>query len=197
MLLLEFHYVLMFFDFQNIKAISTEELMKTATALHAKHILTNVKEVLATLPIFPPSTITLVTSDNDSFQSHLTIQLTPTRSLKIQIEPITGRFALQKPSAMITQAERAMNGAKPEDWTVIVDQIVRARFLSMQEEIETRARSLGWEIMKINVERQILKQWFGPTTRYLTFMRRKSWKKNWIVVVVLGDLGETWWVAEM
>lgn len=168
------------------------------TALHAKHILTNVRDVLAPLPIFPAEALTLVTSDSDSFKSHLTVRLTPTRSLKIQIEPITGRFALSKPNVPVSTAEQAMNQAKPEDWGFMMQQILRLRYVVLQQEIESRAKSLGWEVMKMmNIDLQIIKQRFGATTRYLTYMRRKSWKKNWIMVVVLGDLGETWWVAEM
>lgn len=91
-----------------------------------------------------------------------------------------------------------MNQAKPEEWNVMMQQILRLRWIVLQQEIESRAKSLGWEIMRMmNIDLQVIKKRFGATTRYLTYMRRKSWKKNWIVVVVLGDLGETWWVAEM
>lgn len=118
--------------------------------------------------------------------------------MKIQIEPITGRFALSKPSVLFSQAEQGMNQAKPDDWNVMTQQIVRVRYIVLQNEIQDRAKSLGWEIMKImNIDPTSLKQRFGNTTRYLTYMRRKTWSKNWIVVVVFGDLGETWWVAEM
>lgn len=183
---------------QNTQTVSAEGLLMTVTALHAKHILTNVRDVLTTLPIFPAEALTLVTSDTDSFKSHLTVRLTPARFLKIQIEPITGRFALSKPNVQVSQAEQVMNHAKPEDWNHMMQQISRLRYAVLQQEIESRAKSLGWEIMRMmNIDLQIIKQRFGATTRYLTYMRRKSWKKNWIVVVVLGDLGESWWVAEM
>jgi len=156
--------------------------------------------MLTRLSIFPPEALTLATSDTDSFQSHLTVQITPTRSIKIQIEPITGRFALSKPSAAIVQAEHAMNHAKPEDWGVMVQQIVRARYVILQTEITDRARSLGWEIMKIfnmTVDPQSVKQRLGSSVKYLTYMRRKGWNKNCVVVVTFSDSGETWWVAEV
>ncbi|RPB29099.1 MED14-domain-containing protein [Terfezia boudieri ATCC MYA-4762] len=182
----------------NTKNVSAEDLIKTVTALHAKYNLITIKDMLTPLPIFPPEALTLVTSDTDSFQSHLTVRITPTRLVKIQIEPITGRFALSKPNATIATAEHAMNHAKPEDWGVMVQQIVRARFAVLQHEIMDRARSLGWEIMKIfNMDPQSVKQQLGSSVRYLTYMRRKGWNKNCMVVVAFSDSGESWWVTEV
>ncbi|KAF8456761.1 mediator complex subunit MED14-domain-containing protein [Kalaharituber pfeilii] len=185
----------------NTKFVSAEELIKTVTALHAKHILTAIRDNLAAMPIFPQSCLSLMTSDTDSFKSSLNIQLTPTRLLTVQIEPITGRFALQQPHPRVMRAEGVLNDPKSDlkpDWSSMGQNFARLRFLMLQEEIEMRAKSTGWEIMKLmQIDPNTLKEWFGPATKYLTYMRRKSWKKNWIIVIVFGDLGESWWVAEI
>ena len=61
----------------------------------------------------------------------------------------------------------------------MAQQIAHARFASMQEEIESRAKSLGWELMKkMNVERQVIARWFGTSTLFLTYMRRMSWRSG-------------------
>jgi len=113
------------------------------------------------------------------------------------IEPITGRFALKKPSAMVMRGERMLNDL-PDPAAKAHETIMRIRFMSMQEEIETRAKSMGWDILKMLSPRlQDLKKWFGALTSYLMYLRKQSWTENWIIVVSLGTTGDFWWIAEM
>ena len=76
--------------------------------------------------------------------------------------------------------------------------IVKIRFTAMQDEIEMRAKSMGWEILRmINIRFTDLKRWFGSSAMYLMYMRRNSWAENWIIAVSLGVQGDHWWVVEM
>lgn len=178
----------------DIAVLSAEQLLKTVIAMHTSHILTSIRDKLLPLPMFPQSSLVLNTHPTDSFNSSLKLRLTPSRSIKVLIEPITGRFALQRPTAMSMQAAAGMNG----DPALVNDLLVRLKFVVMQEEIESRARSMGWEILKmVNVRREELKHFFPSTTRYMTFMRRKGWKKEWVITVILGDTGESFFVSKM
>jgi mediator of RNA polymerase II transcription subunit 14 len=95
---------------------------------------------------------------------------------------------------MVAQVEIGLNTS-----TVgMEDMIVRLKFLSTQEEIERRARGMGWEILKVlQIRREELKTYFPHTTKYMTFLRKKTWDKQWVVAMVLADSGESWWVAKV
>jgi mediator of RNA polymerase II transcription subunit 14 len=178
----------------DVAVLSAETLVKTVIAMHTKHILTSMRNRLANSLVFPQSSMVLTTHPTDSFNSSLILQLTPSLPMKILIEPITGRFAVRPPSIMTTQVEIGMNKSAMN----IEELIVRLKFLVTQEEIESRARSMGWEILKmLNIRREELKAFFPSTTKYMTFLRRKGWGREWVVVMVLADTGESWWVAKV
>lgn len=179
----------------DVGVLSAEQLLKTVIAMHTSHILSKIQSRLRALPmIFPASSLQLTTHPTDSFNSSLKLTLTPSRSVRVLIEPITGRFALTRPTAMSTHAEAGAN----YDPSTVNDFLVRLKFLVLQEEIESRARSMGWEILKmVNVRREELKSFFPPMTRYMTYMRREGWRREWVVCVVLGDSGEGFYVSKM
>lgn len=178
----------------DIAVLSAEQLLKSVIALHTSHILTTIQNRLRALAMFPPTSLRLVTHATDSFNSFLQLTLTPSRSIRVLIEPITGRFALTRPTAVSIHAEAGMNG-NPAN---VNELLVRLKFVVLQEEIESRARSMGWEILKmVNVRREELKMFFPSTTRYMTFMRREGWRREWVVCVVLGDGGEGFYVSKM
>jgi mediator of RNA polymerase II transcription subunit 14 len=175
--------------------LSAEMLMKTVIAMHTKNILTSIRDKLAMTPLFAtPGSLSLVTHKSDSFESRLKVQLTSSRKCKVLIEPITGRFALQRPSKRSMQVESTMN-SRPN---TAQDMIVQYKFVTMQDTLRQRARSMDWEILEtIAIRREELKKWFPLTTQYMTYMRKKGWSRNWLLVVTFDDTGDKWWVAEM
>lgn len=175
--------------------LSAELLMKTVIAMHTTDILTNLRQKLLKVPMFAaPGVLTLKTHPTDSFESYLKIQLTPSRSCKVLIEPITGRFSLQKPSERAIKLEYEMY-TKPAN---AHEPLTRFKFLVMQEEVEHRARSMGWEVLKSLVIRpDELKRHFPTDSRYMLYLRRMGWEKSWILTFVQQDSGESWWATEM
>ncbi|CAZ83188.1 unnamed protein product [Tuber melanosporum] len=178
----------------DVAVLSAENLIKTVVAMHTKHILTSIRGRLAHSPVFPLSAMVLTTHSTDSFNSSLKLQLTPSRPIKFLIEPITGRFALHPLTMVSTHVEAAMNNSP----TGVEEVIIRLKFVLTQEEVETRARSMGWEVLKVlNIRKEELKGFFPNSTKYITYLRRKGWGKEWVVVMVLAETGQTWWVAKV
>lgn len=179
----------------DVANLSAELLMKTVIAMHTTDILTTLRLKLARSALFAAAgVVTLKTHPTDSFESYLKIQLTPSRYCKVLIEPITGRFALQKPSERAAKLEYDMN-TRPAH---AHESLTRFKFLIMQEEVEHRARSMGWEILKtLNIRADELKRNFPSDSRYMLYMRRTGWDKSWILAFVQQDSGESWWATEM
>ncbi|KAA8909469.1 mediator complex subunit MED14-domain-containing protein [Sphaerosporella brunnea] len=179
----------------DVAALSAETLMKTVIAMHTKHILATLRDRLAQSALLAvPGIMTLEIHPTDSFDSYLKIQLTPSRECKVLVEPITGRFALRPPSEKAARVEYDMNG-KPFN---VHEALLRFKFIAMQDEVEHRARSMGWEILKsLNIRPEELKHNFPSNSRYMLYMRRKGWHKNWIITFVQQDSGESWWATEI
>lgn len=179
----------------DVAELSAETLIKTVIAMHTNHILGALHARLIESELFKaPGIVTLKRHRTDSFESYLKIRLTPFRTCKILVEPITGRFAVQKPTQVATQVENSMN-SQPAGAREI---IIRYKFLEMQDELKQRARHMGWEILDaLQLKREELKQWFPPHTKYMNYLRRQGWGKEWVIAVVYEEAGTSWWVAEM
>lgn len=180
----------------DVATLSASTLIKTVIAMHTKHILETLQSKLCSSPLLAvPGVVTLTTHPTESFECYLTIRLTPSRELKVLIEPVTGRYALQKQSeraAMIEFDLNSRSNSSPPDL------LLRFKYIAMQDEVEHRARSMGWEILKsLNIRPEELKRDFPPNSRYMLYMRRKGWRKDWILTFVQQDTGESWWATEM
>lgn len=181
----------------DVANLSASTLIKTVIAMHTKYILETLRSKLFNLPLLAaPGIVTLATHPTESFECYLSIQVTPSRELKVLIEPVTGRYALQKQSERAAKFEYEMNsnsrGTSPHDL------LLRYKCIAMQDEVEHRARSMGWEILKSLIIRpEELKREFPANSRHRLYMRRKGWCKNWIITFVQQDTGESWWVTEM
>ncbi|KAK6536735.1 mediator complex subunit [Arthrobotrys megalospora] len=182
------------FDVENLSA---ESLLKSVIAKHTAYVLKSIYRHLNRLPNFSADHLDLQLTSDTSSLSKLTVQLTPSRDLTVIIEPITGRFALQRPSHMVIRGENGMNQLL-DAANKAHETISKIRFVTMQEEIELRAKSMGWEILKmLNPKIADLKKFFGSATMYIMYMRKKSWSDNWILAVSLGVTGDYWWIVEI
>lgn len=175
--------------------LSAETLMKTVVAMHSNYILENIKNKVA-LSIGPSNSrqLALKMHPTDSFESYLEFQLTPSHKSRLLIEPITGRFALRPQTHLTIQAETQMNMAPH----IAHETLIRLKFLATQEEVSEAAKSTGWEIARtLSIKKEELKQYFPSTTRYMLYLRRKGWSKNWMVTFVLEEQQCSWWITEM
>jgi mediator of RNA polymerase II transcription subunit 14 len=180
----------------DVANLSAEKLVKTTISMHTKHILKTLQLKLYSIPLFKtPGTVTFVQHPTDSLETYLKIQLTPSKECKVLIEPITGRFAIQKPSEKAAKLEMDINNSPIAR---AAEYVSRFRGLVLQEEVEQRARSMGWDVLKfLQLRKEELKPHFPTNTQYLLYIRRRGWLPNWVIAFVLSDTGESWWATQM
>jgi mediator of RNA polymerase II transcription subunit 14 len=179
--------------------LSMESILKHVIALHTKHILTSIRDKLIEFPLYARQnlSLSLSTSTTEPVYSSLKAELTPSRTLIAAIEPIAGRFALQPPSPPFAKAEMELNALK-DPALEAHHRIAGLRCFVAQEEIESRAKCSGWELLRTFTPRlDDLKRIF-PTKEQprLSLFRRKTWSSRWLVGVSIGMGGEDWWVIE-
>ncbi|TGZ84846.1 MED14-domain-containing protein [Ascodesmis nigricans] len=184
--------------------LSAEALVRTVIALHTNHMLTVIHERISKAigPSMSSTVMKLVLHPTDSWQSRLEMQLTPSRRSNVMFEPITGRMVISDPVEATIAAERRMNENLPRNATRThpADILMRLRGQMTQQEVEERARCVGWETKHMpppkDKDRQQYKQFFPADTRYILYLRRKEWVDGWLVAFVQAESGNSWRVVE-
>ncbi|KZF22367.1 MED14-domain-containing protein [Xylona heveae TC161] len=184
------------FDSANL---SMEAILNKAIALHTTYILSSMHSRLSTLALFAQKSLalSLSTSDTEPMSCSLQVQLTATETATILVEPTTGRFALNPPSLLFGRAEYELNRIVNPAADAFMP-IANLRCLAVEQEVETRARCVGWKILKtMNLKQEEMKRIFPRDTLRISFFRRDGWLENFILAVSISMAGEIWWIAEI
>lgn len=179
--------------------LSMEATLKNVIALHTNRILSSIRERLLEAKVYAERSLSLqqnksAVEPNDCM---LEIQLTASTTATLVIEPVTGRFALLPASALLLRTELDLNN--PRNPTSEAHRyILSLRAVWAMDEIENRARCVGWQPLKTLTPRlEVWKRIFPRDTLRISYFRRNGWRKDWIVAISVGTSGEHWWIIEL
>ncbi|KAI9876507.1 MAG: mediator complex subunit [Pleopsidium flavum] len=179
--------------------LSMENIVKNVIALHSNFILQSICTKLSEEALYASHflSIALSTSHTEPVQSSLKVQLTASKSLTVAIEPSSGTFTLQPASPMFTRAERDINNL-PHPVDDAATRLANLRWIVAQEDIASRARCTEWELLKgRQLKQEDMARWFPRDTLRVSFFRRKSWSRDWLVACTSSRGGESWWIIEL
>ncbi|KAI9792742.1 MAG: mediator complex subunit [Piccolia ochrophora] len=179
--------------------LSMERTLKNAMALHVTHIMTSIHSRLSSTLLYSRKTLALSTtiSSSEPGDCALNLQLTSSRFANLIMEPITGRFALQPASPLMGRVEQDLNILRDPSADAHRP-IANLRCWSASEEIEQRARFVGWEALKtLSPSKDDFKRIFSRETHHASYFRWKGWSRSWVVAVTFGMGGESWWIIEL
>jgi mediator of RNA polymerase II transcription subunit 14 len=188
----------------DLKTISMEKFLKKVIALHTKHTLTSIHDNLAlSAPLYTNRVLglQLSISETEPVDSYLKVQLTASNPLTVAIEPITGQFALQPSSIYSNSAQNQLNSIRdPASEAHRV--ISNFRSIVSQNEIEIRAKCMGWQSIKsLQILPEDSKRTFNhppaPPPQRVSYFKRKEWSPAWILAVGAGTAGEDWYIIEL
>ncbi|KAI9834942.1 MAG: hypothetical protein M1819_002665 [Sarea resinae] len=178
--------------------LSMESLLKRVVASHASQILTSIYGKLSAVPLYARGalSISLSTSETEPVECALNVQLTASETITISVEPMTGRFALYPASPLSLRAEHEINSIRdPADEAHT--RIANLRCLVAQEEIDSRAKCVGWKPLKsFSPKFEDIKRLLPRDTLRISMFRREGWWRVFILAVCIGMSGETWWIIE-
>lgn len=179
--------------------LSMESIVKNVIALHSNYILQSIRDKLSEDALYANNALsmTLSTSHMEPVHISLKVQLTPSKTLTAAIEPSSGAFTLRPTSPIFTRAERDINILQhPADDAST--RLANLRWIVAQEDIASRARCTGWELVKgRQLKQEDMERWFPRDTLRVSFFRRKSWSSNWLVACTSSRGGESWWIIEV
>ncbi|KAI9756374.1 MAG: peptidylprolyl isomerase fpr4 [Chaenotheca gracillima] len=179
--------------------LSIETILKRVIALHTNHYLSSIRARLLEAPLYARRflSLSLSISATEPADSCLRAQLTASRTAAVSIEPITGNFCLQPASHLFSRLENELNSLKDPASEAYL-RIANLRALAAAEEIESRARCVGWEFARNMQPRQEdTRRIFPHEPQRVLYFRRTGWSKSWVVAVSIGNAGESWWIIEM
>ena len=180
-----------------LKHLSMDATLKHVIALHTSYILRSIRDRLLGMELYSKRilSLSLSTSSVEPAQSLLRVQLTPSRTARLAMEPIGGRFALEPASLRFNQSEHALNSLR-DPAAEAHNHLSNLRCWIAKEEIENRARCVGWELRTLSPKQEDMKRVFPRETLQVSFFGRPGWSSRWIVAVSVGMAGEEWWIIE-
>lgn len=131
-------------------------------------------------------------------QNRLRIQLTGTRYTILSIDPLSGRSVLSNSTQLLLAAERSLNDL--QDLTGQgADILFKLRFISIQEEIITRAKAAGWVANStVLISNDDMKKYFTDKAKLLFSLRLPSWPLSWFVLVSISiNSPPKWWLSRL
>jgi mediator of RNA polymerase II transcription subunit 14 len=179
--------------------ISAEALLRTVISKHIFHILGSTHNSLRTKPLFMDRelSISFKLSESEPKEPELRVQLTRNDSITVTIEPVTGRFAISPASRLATEVEWKMNTQTRDPAANAHEFIENLRCVTVNEEIISRALSVGWiPIRNPGFRKEDLKLVVPRDTLQLSWFRRPGWNREWVVALSASMSGERWWLIE-
>lgn len=183
----------------DLSDLSLQKMLKKVIAMHTNTIFEEVAVKIGEARLYAERLLKLKrnTSVTEPLDSSLLIQLTPSKAVKITLEPVTGKFVLQPASHLFTRLERELNNLMNPAIDVPF-RIASLRCKASQEEVETHSRLIGWEEVKSLIPGpETMKRLFPPDTLKIGFFRRKSWSSSWILAFTTSMAGDSWWIVNL
>ena len=174
-------------------------LLKRVIAKHTCIVFQEVAAKLRKGPLYSERLLGLKQrlSTVEPIDAALLVQLTLSKVVSINLEPVTGRFALSPASPAYSRAEWELNNLT----SPAVDaplKLATLRAVVSQEEFEIRGRCFGWEcIRSFNLDQETRARLFPRDALRLGFFRRRSWNPDWILALATSLGGDSWWVVEL
>ena len=179
--------------------LSVLDILKQIIALHTNYIFQEMAVKLNETSLYSGGFLRCKcnSSTEEPLDVSLLVQLTTLKAVKIVQEPVSGRFAVLPASHLNSRAEYELNrlaspaieGASP---------LAHLRSITLQEEVDTNARTMGWELVRsLNPGQETMHRLFPKNTQRTRFFRRQAWSVNWIMAFTTGLNGDSWWIVEL
>lgn len=179
--------------------LSLWDTLRQVIALHTSYIFEQTAAKLRECSLYSGHYLRLKSnfSATEPMNASLMTQITALKAIKVVQESVTGRFSILPASQMNVRAEAELNRlASPA--AEAAPQLALLRSFASQEEVETGARSMGWEpVRSLLPNQETIERLFVKGIQRTKFYRRSSWSANWILAFTTSLDGDLWWIVEL
>ncbi|EED23590.1 RNA polymerase II holoenzyme/mediator complex component Rgr1, putative [Talaromyces stipitatus ATCC 10500] len=179
------------FDMENL---SMESILRSVIAIHSSHILRNVYERFCTQTLFANHqlSINLQISRTEPGNCRLNVQLTGSRYLNASVEPVSGAMCIHTIPSLLCRLDKG--GNSDDD---LVNRISRLRCIAAMEEIESDAKTFGWESVDHRKFKVDIRRVFPSNVLRASFFRNRLFGNSWIIAATTSLSGDDWWLLRL
>lgn len=174
------------------KDLSMERILKRVIAVHTTQILQSTKECFN-----PGLDVHSKSSEFEPTECCLKAALgTPSNSVTLSIEPVTGSYIMQPASALSARAEFAMNhGREPAHIAGILTSMLSQ---TLRDKIQKIAQQVGWQrITRQALRLEAVRAAVNSEALEYSMYSPRGWTSNWTLAAVVSTSGESWWIFEL
>ena len=182
-----------------LDVLSLADILKQVITLHTNYTFQDIAAKLSEGTLYSDCSLRIKHESltTESTTPSLLIQLTATKAVKIVQEPVSGRFVFLPSSLVNSRAEYEFNRISYPG-SESASQLSHFRSLASQEEVDSSARSLGWELLRsLNPSLETMRYLFPGNTHRAKFFRRRGWSPYWTLAFTTSIKGDAWWIVEL
>lgn len=182
------------FDTANL---SMDCILRSVIALHICRILLSAYSKLSKSLLFSSAELSLQIqlSMSEPGNCGLNVQLTPSRELRVSVEPMSGACILSTTTNALERPESEHNSDKASD-DEIVPRVSRLRCMAAIEEIESNMKMLGFETINPRGLRLDVRKIFPPNILRFSLFWHHLWGRNWILAATSSMDSDNWWLVQ-
>ncbi|KAI1820223.1 mediator complex subunit MED14 [Xylaria intraflava] len=181
--------------------ISTEALLNRVIGKHIDHTLRTFFNALKLHGRFSrrEASLGLAIVDHNPGESALTMQLSHERYLNVKVAPITGTLLAIPQSRGNFDLQYQLNKEVRRPITEQVALLERFRCHYVEDELNRRAKTMGWTVCNPHpVKYEETRQFLGTRTNYqLIWLKRRGLPDNWYIMVAQSLNEDQWWLTEV
>lgn len=190
-------------DFQvplDLVNISAENLIQELIRQHTFIILDRTYEAIRSKPLYANEQLqvsaSFIGSKSDLQDMHLNIQLTREDNVRLEIEPVTGRFIISGGSKLSLNTQWSLN-SQLKDASALSMELEQLRCETVTEMIINRAMAVGWISSRgPGITSQDLKPIVPKDTIRISWLRRAGWSNDWVLAFTVSGSGERFWLFQ-
>lgn len=181
----------------NPDTLSMDRVLRSVIALHASHLLSTAFATLKQSPLFSKHVLSLRAqlSPSEPGDCYLDIQLTPSRHLRVSVEPFSGAIALSGTSVQERlEGERTSNKSAIEE---LLFRVTRLRCITAVDEIESGTKALGLESVNQRGLGLDVRRIFPSSVLRSAFFTHQLWDRRWVAAATSSMDGDNWWLVQL
>lgn len=178
--------------------LSVERILRSVIALHTAHLLSTSYATLRKNLLYHNHVLSLCAqlSSEEPADCYLDVQLTPSRYLRVTVEPLSGAITLSGiPSVSERfEGERVPSQSATEE---LLSRVARLRCITAVDEIETGTKALGLESVNQRGLGLEVRRIFPSTVSRSVFFTHQLWDRRWAAAATSSMDGDNWWLVQL
>ncbi|KAJ5724882.1 hypothetical protein N7493_006610 [Penicillium malachiteum] len=174
-----------------------ESLLRSVIAVHTSHLLHNTYTSLRKKLLFSKHVLSLKAhlSPTEPGDCFLDVQMTPSRSLRVSVEPLSGSITLSGMPNILErpETERISNRSAIEE---VLARVARVRCSTAVEEVEFGIKALGLENVGQRGLGLDIRRLFPANTVRSVFFTHCLWDRRWVAAATSSMDGDSWWLIK-